>query len=78
MSKRPLPRIDLPAVLMRLGHARTAMIEVGAGCRPRSLMRACADQMIRNIDEVAFMLTGERDHFHSKGHGVSRHPGEDA
>lgn len=78
MNKRPLPRIDVPAVLVRLSQARAAMIEVGSGCRPRSLMRACADQMIRNIDEVAFMLTGERDHFHSKGHGASRHPGEDA
>lgn len=73
MSKRPLPRIDTPAILTRLGAARAAMIELGEGCRPRSVMRASADQVIRNIDEIAFMLTGERNHFHSKGHGPSRY-----
>lgn len=72
MSKRPVTRIDVPTVLERLGLCRQAMIELGAGCRPRSLMRASADQMIRNIDELAMMLTGERNHFHSKGHGPSR------
>jgi len=76
MSPRPPTRIDVPAILARLGDCREAMIELGAGCRPRSLMRASADQMVRNIDELAMMLTGERTHFHSKGHGPSRSRGD--
>ncbi|WMS42104.1 hypothetical protein RDV64_18845 [Acuticoccus sp. MNP-M23] len=69
MSKRPLPPINVPAVMDRLGACRIAMIELAAGSPPRSLSRAAADQMIRNIDELAWVLAGDRDHFVLKGHG---------
>ncbi len=68
MSKRPLPRYDLRAILAALGACRTAMIDLRAGSPPRSLPRAAADQMISNIDELAWMLTGDRDAFIAKGH----------
>lgn len=72
---RPRPsRLDLPAVLANLEACRRAMVALAASCRPRSLMRASADQMVRNIDELAMMLTGDRTHFHDKGHGPSRTP----
>ena len=69
MSKRPLPPVDMRSVVERLGHCRDAMLELSAGSLPRSMSRATADQMIRNIDELAWILTGERDHFAIKGHG---------
>ena len=50
-----------------LGVDRPAMIELRAGSPPRSLMRAAADQMISNIDELAWILTGERDLFVVQG-----------
>lgn len=69
MTKRPLPRVDTKAVVSRLGHCRAAMVELSAGSPPRSLHRASADQMIKNIDELAWMLTGDRDYFVMAGHG---------
>ena len=66
---RRLPHVDRPAVLERLGHCRQAVTELRAGSPPRSLMRAAADQMISNIDEIAWILTGERDLFVGQGHG---------
>lgn len=73
MSKRPLPRYDLRSVLAGLGACRAAMIDLRAGSPPRSLPRAAGDQMIANIDELAWMLTGDRDTFVLKGHaGLSR------
>ena len=62
-----------------LGVDRPAMIELRAGSPPRSLMRAAADQMISNIDELAWILTGERDLFVVQGHGSAlygRQPGD--
>jgi len=75
MSKRPLPRLDIPSIMDRLGICRDAMVELAAGSPPRSLSRASADQMIRNIDELAWALTGERDHFVLKGHGPELYGG---
>ncbi|MGF2075707.1 hypothetical protein, partial [Enterococcus casseliflavus] len=56
-------------VVRRLADCRQAMIELRAGSPPRSLARAAADQMIANIDELACILTGERDLLVLKGHG---------
>lgn len=69
MARRSLPHIDRDSVVARLGICRQAMIELRAGSPPRSLARANADQMISNIDELAWILTGERDLFVLKGHG---------
>ncbi|MEM7696619.1 MAG: hypothetical protein AAF318_19405 [Pseudomonadota bacterium] len=69
MSKRRLPPIDTEAILARLGPCRIAMVELAMGSPNRSLQRSCAAAMIANIDEIAWLLTGERDHFHTKGHG---------
>ena len=69
MSRRPLPYVDRAAIIARLGDCRQAMIELRAGSPPRSLSRAAADQMISNIDELAWILTGERDLLVTKGHG---------
>ncbi|MEM8551620.1 MAG: hypothetical protein AAGF45_04515 [Pseudomonadota bacterium] len=76
MTKRSLPPIDMPRVLDRLGICRQAMIELYRGSPPRSMTRATADQMMRNIDELAWILTGDKEHFHLKGHGqhLSRGP----
>lgn len=44
------------------------MIELRAGSPARSLGRAAADQMISNIDELMWILTGDREALHGKGH----------
>ncbi|MEO1102911.1 MAG: hypothetical protein AAFW98_04140 [Pseudomonadota bacterium] len=75
MAKRPLPKIDMPSVVARLGVCRDAMVELSAGSQPRSMSRATADQMIRNIDELAWILTGDREHFLTKGHGGQLYSG---
>lgn len=69
MARRSLPHVDTQSVVARLGVCRQAMVELRAGSPPRSLARASADQMISNIDELAWILTGERDLFALKGHG---------
>ena len=69
MSRRPLPHVDREAVVARLGECRHAMIELRAGSPPRSLARAAADQMVSNIDELVWILTGDRERFVTKGHG---------
>ncbi len=63
---------DMQAILARLAACREAMVELRAAAAPRSLQRAAADQMIANIDELAFLLTGERDLFVTRGHGRGR------
>ena len=71
MSRRTSPP-DLDSVLARLSACREAMIELRAAAAPRSLQRAAADQMIANIDELAWLVTGERDLFVTRGHGKGR------
>jgi len=74
MTRRPLPQIDRDAIVHRLRLCREAMVELRMGSPPRSLGRAAADQMIENIDELAWILTGERDHLVAKGHGRALRP----
>lgn len=73
---RRLPFVDTTSVMSRLGLCRIAMVELRAGSPPRSLTRAAADQMIKNIDDLAWLLTGERDRFVTDGHGQAQ-PGAD-
>jgi len=77
MSRRPLPPVDRESVIERLRLCREAMIELRAGSPPRSLGRAAADQMIANIDELAWILTGDRDRLVTKGHGRHHSRGPD-
>jgi hypothetical protein len=74
MSRRPLPQIDRAAIIERLRLCREAMVELRMGSPPRSLGRAAADQMIDNIDELAWILTGDRELFVTKGHGRNLRP----
>lgn len=71
MGRRPSPP-DLDRLLARMGACREAMVELRAAAAPRSLQRAAADQMIANIDELAWLLTGRRDVFVLGGHGTGR------
>ena len=73
-TRRSLPHVDRESVVHRLRHCRQAMIELRAGSPPRSLARASADQMIANIDELCWILTGDRDLLVLKGHGTPPHP----
>ena len=71
--RRSRPYVDVPSVVQRLAVCRSAMVELAAGSQPRSLQRAAADQMIRNIDELAWILTGDRDRLYGQGHsGLAR------
>jgi hypothetical protein len=73
MTRRSLPEIDRAAIVERLRLCREAMVELRMGSPPRSLGRAAADQMIDNIDELAWILTGDRELFVAKGHGRNLH-----
>lgn len=78
MARRRLPHVDVMAVMDRLRICREAMIELSAGSAPRSMRKAVADQMIRNIDEMAWILTGERETFAAKGHAALGRSARDA
>ncbi len=77
MSRRRLPHVDVPTVMDRLRICRDAMVDLSAGSAPRSMRKAVADQMIRNIDEVAWILTGDREAFVAKGHAALGHRDRD-
>lgn len=71
MGRRPSPP-DPDRLIARMAACREAMIELRAAAAPRSLQRAAADQMIANIDELGWLLTGRRDLFAVEGHGKGR------
>ena len=74
MPRRPLARVEIPSIVQRLGHCREAMLELSSGSVPRSMTKAVADQMISNIDELAWILTGDKEYFHDRAHGSAYRP----
>jgi len=54
------------AVLEGLGECRAQMIEVMRGERMSSAAYRSAEAMRDEIDQMAFLLTGRKDYFHSK------------
>lgn len=67
-SKGPR-EFDRDLVLEALARARKAMVDAQRAMRPKSGLSRSADAVIAEIDEFAFVLTGERSHFHARAHG---------
>ncbi|WP_299470638.1 hypothetical protein [uncultured Roseibium sp.] len=56
-------------VLASLAEARKSLIEALRAMRPKSGLARSAGAVIDEIDEFAFVLTGDRAHFHANAHG---------
>lgn len=70
---------DRDALLARLGAARQELVQVRSRMRPRSGLCRCVDALLDDIDELALVMTGRRDFFHSGGHSaLSRNPRDGA
>ncbi|WP_349360262.1 hypothetical protein [Stappia sp.] len=69
------PPLDHAALLRTLADLRRALVEARRGMRPRSGLARCMDAVIEDIDELALVLTGDRAHFHARGHSA-RAPGD--
>ncbi|WP_434052006.1 MAG: hypothetical protein RDA78_22480 [Roseibium sp.] len=67
-SKGPR-EFDRDLLLGALAQARKALIEAQRAMRPKSGLSRSADAVISEIDEFAFVLTGDRSHFHASAHG---------
>ncbi len=60
---------DKDVLLGALAQARKALVDAQRAMRPKSGLSRSADAVISEIDEFAFVLTGERSHFHASAHG---------
>lgn len=60
---------DRDGVLEALAHARKSLIEAQRAMRPKSGLARSAEAVISEIDEFAFVLTGDRQRFHASAHG---------
>lgn len=67
-SKAPR-EFDKDQLLGGLAQARKALVDAQRAMRPKSGLSRSADAVISEIDEFAFVLTGERNHFHARAHG---------
>ncbi|MXN67090.1 hypothetical protein GR183_19445 [Stappia sp. GBMRC 2046] len=66
-ARSPLD-FDSKALLACLGNARGELIAARSAMRPRSGLARCVDALIDDIDELALVMTGRREYFHSGGH----------
>lgn len=73
VRRRTFGEAEQAALLGTLAEARRALVRAAEGLPRRSVARAGADQVVANIDELAFLLTGSREHFWEPQHAT---PGE--
>jgi hypothetical protein len=67
----PFSQGDHGRLLRVLGDARRELTSALIGMPRRSLLKAGAETVVENIDELAFLLTGHRKFFHLKLHSTS-------
>jgi hypothetical protein len=60
--------MDQERLLRILGEARRELIRASEGMERKSVSRGAVNTVVHNIDELAFFLTGKRDHFWLKAH----------
>ncbi|MTI17307.1 hypothetical protein E1162_08630 [Rhodobacteraceae bacterium RKSG542] len=58
---------DQKALLEHLGLVRRHLVKARATRNPRSGLARSLDGVIAEIDELALVMTGERDYFFSRG-----------
>ena len=68
------PRIEDKDLLELLGKARDGVIKFSGMHGPRSGYRAMASTVIKNIDELAQILTGDPTYFAIKAHSAPPPP----
>ncbi|WP_029031012.1 hypothetical protein [Salinarimonas rosea] len=73
VRRRVFDEAEQAELLLTLGHARKALVHAAERLPRRSVTRAGADRVVANIDELAFLLTGAREHFWEPQHAT---PGE--
>lgn len=71
--KRAFDATEQERLLNALREARRALIRAAESMPRRSVTRAGTDLIINNIDDLAQLLTGSREHFWERQHST---PGE--
>jgi hypothetical protein len=61
-----LPAHQAEALLAVLGEARKALILSEQALHQKSVQRAAFGTVVKNIDEIAALLTGDREHFSTR------------
>jgi hypothetical protein len=72
-SGNPFDPARQARLLEALGQARAALIAAAEGMPRKSVPRASLELLVGNIDDVAQILTGNREHFWRRPHAT---PGE--
>ena len=64
--------IDPEGLLEKMGEARKTLIAAQSGMRRGSGLYRCMDAVLDEIDELAFVMTGEREYYWRKPHSIGR------
>ncbi len=67
-SRRHFDEADAKELLEALEAARRACVQAGRKAPIRGEVYLAVEKLMDAIDEVALVLTGRRDHFHTKPH----------
>ena len=73
MAGRRQPAFDILSqadLLPKLAEARKALIRAGESMPRGSVTRSATDQIVRNIDDLTLLMTGDREYFWSKPHSI--------
>ncbi|MFN3686712.1 hypothetical protein [Salinarimonas sp.] len=70
VRKRVFDEAEQARLIESLAQARNALVRAAEAMPRRSLARAGADQIVANIDELAFLLTGSRERFWEPPHAT--------
>lgn len=69
--RSPVPKsFDRVRLLTVLAEARRELVAAQRAMRPKSGLSRSADAVISEIDEFAFVVTGDRETFHANAHGT--------
>lgn len=71
--KKAFDAAEQERLLAALREARRALVRAGESMPRRSVTRAGTDLIVTNIDDLAQLLTGSREHFWEVPHST---PGE--
>ncbi len=70
VRRRTFDEAQQAALLQTLAESRRALVHAAESLPRRSVARAGADQVVANIDELAFLLTGSRERFWEPEHAT--------
>lgn len=73
-SRHSPPRIETPELLEVLRKARESAVTFAGMHSPRSGYRNMSNAVVETIDELAWLITGDRGHFSARGHSAPPPP----